>query len=384
MRIANLPVICKTSRKLVITPGPRPSEQEDSKREVLTAPGAYAIIALTLWTVLPPSSSWTRYAATGMTPGVQRIPAPEVLVPKVGTPHAQRRWYSHAYNQLAFYRLIAVCSPWLPRSVQLRMARAVARAVYRWMPREYAAIQGNLTRVLPDASRQEVERQARQVFGNFACFFADLLGLNRRALPLQQAYMTKVQGLPHLQKVLQTSRGFVAATAHLGNWELAGRLLSTYGRRIHVLMAPEQDPAIQRFLREGTGEAGICFVTNESSAVFVQLLMALRRGDVVAVQMDRATGHRSDVAVPFFGTPAVFPLGPFLLARVAQVPVLPCFCMMRPDARYEIWVDQAIPVAPGYEEAALHQMVRVLERYIAMVPNQWYNFYDVWDTTPTA
>jgi KDO2-lipid IV(A) lauroyltransferase len=252
------------------------------------------------------------------------------------------------------------------------------------MPREHAAVQGNLTRILPDASRQEVERQARQVFGNFACFFTDLLGLNRHALPRQQAYVTKIQGLPYLQAVLQGPRGFVAATAHLGNWELAGRLLSAYGRRIHVLMAPEQDPAIQRFLRKGMPEAELCFVTNDSSTVFVQLLMALRRGDVVAVQMDRATGHRSDVTVPFFGTPAVFPLGPFLLARAAQVPVLPCFCVMCPDARYEIWIDQAIPVAPGREEAALHDMVRVLERYIAMAPNQWYNFYDVWDATPTA
>jgi len=57
---------------------------------------------------------------------------------------------------------------------------------------------------------------------------------------------------------------------------------------------------------------------------------------------------------------------------------------MRPDMRYEIWVDQAITVVPGHEEAALRQMVHVLERYIAMAPNQWYNFYDVWDATATA
>jgi predicted LPLAT superfamily acyltransferase len=57
---------------------------------------------------------------------------------------------------------------------------------------------------------------------------------------------------------------------------------------------------------------------------------------------------------------------------------------MRPDTQYEIWVDQALTIAPGHEEAALCQMVRVLERYIAMAPNQWYNFYDVWSPIPTA
>ena len=206
--------------------------------------------------------------------------------------------------------------------------------------------------MIPDSKSPRVARWRSCValIDNFACFFVDLLGLNRRSPARQQTYVSRVQGIEHLQAVLQAPRGFVVATAHLGNWEFAGRLLSTYGRRIHVLMAPEQDPAIQRFLRERMQEADLCFVTNDSSAVFVKLLMALRRGDVVAVQMDRATGHRSDVTVPFFGTPAVFPLGPFLLARAAQVPVLPCFCVMRPDAGYEIWIDQAIPVAPGREE----------------------------------
>src|SRR5215468_2001854 len=193
----------------------------------------------------------------------------------MGMSPTQRRWYTHTYNRLAFYRLIAASSRWFPRSVRLRMARIVAMACCHWMPREYAAVRGNLRRLLPDASRQEVERQARQVFCNFACCFADLLSLNRRPLAVQQAYVSTVQGLEHLHAVLQAPRGFVAATAHLGNWELAGRLLSTYGRRIHVLMAPEQDPALQRFLREGMHAADLCFVSNDNSAVFVQLLMAL-------------------------------------------------------------------------------------------------------------
>ena len=139
----------------------------------------------------------------------------------------------------------------------------------------------------------------------------------------------------------------------LGNWDLAGRLLSTYGRTMHVLMAPEQDAALQSFLRQRGAQTDLRFVTNTHPTVFVQLLTALRRGEVVAVQIDRATGHRSDVLVPFCGVPAPFPLGPFKLAGAARVPVLPCFCFMRPDQRYEIFVEAAIVVARGHEERAL-------------------------------
>lgn len=311
---------------------------------------------------------------------VEHRPDPDPPVTPAGTSHTPSRWYTHTYNRLAFYRLIAACAPCLPRPLRLRVAGAIATVLRHGMRQEYAAIQRNLARLLPTASAPEVERQAHAVFRHFAYVFADLLSLNRGAFPVQQRYVHSVHGLEHLHAVLTSPQGFVAATAHLGNWDLAGRLLSTYGRTLHVLMAPEQDAALQSFLRQRGEQTGLRFVTNDHPTVFVQLLTALRRGDVVAVQADRATGHRSDVLVPFFGVPAPFPLGPFKLAGAAQVPVLPCFCLMRPDRQYEIFVEAAITVVRGHEESALQQMVKVLQRYVAMAPDQWCNFYDVWNT----
>ena len=43
-------------------------------------------------------------------------------------------------------------------------------------------------------------------------------------------------------------------------------------------------------------------------------------------------------------------------------------------------VDAAIVVSRGHEESALQQLVGVLARYVLMTPDQWCNFYDVWDT----
>ena len=292
------------------------------------------------------------------------------------------RWYTHPFNRSAFYRLIAACSPYIPRPARHALAYATVAALRPLLLGEYAAVGCNMAHVLANADTVVRERMVRELFCNFAYVFTDLLSLNRQALPVQERYVHRVHGRERLQELLTSPRGFVAATAHVGNWELGGRLLSAYaGRTVNVLMAPERDAAIQRLLRERGNLSGLRFVTNESAGAFMQLLMALRRGDIVAIQVDRGVGHRRDVPVTFFGAPVLFPSGPFVLAAAVQVPVLPCFCLMRPDRQYAIFIDEPIIVRRGHEEAALQQMAGVLERYVAMAPNQWFNFYDIWNNT---
>jgi lauroyl/myristoyl acyltransferase len=251
------------------------------------------------------------------------------------------------------------------------------------MPREYASAQANIARIRPDADAATTAWFSRSLFRHFAYYFVDLLSLNRQSPEIQQRHVHRVHGYTRLQAVLESGCGFVAATAHLGNWELAGRLLSPFGKTVNVLTAPEPQAAIQRLLREQDIPPGLRFVSNDNAGVLMNLLMALRRGEVVAVQIDRGTGHRSDLPIEFFGAVAPFPSGPFMLAGAAGVPVIPFFCLMRPDRFYDIHIGEAIAVTRGDEEAALRQMIRVLEHYVAKAPDQWFNFYDVW-CPPTA
>ncbi len=295
---------------------------------------------------------------------------------------ASRTWYTHSYDHPLLYHLVRTGTPLLPRRLRFGMARIAALIFRQLMPREYAAAQSNITRILPDAAPDMVAQTARTLFRNFTYYFADLLTLNRQPLPVQQRYIHSINGFEQIEAILASDQGFVAVTAHLGNWELAGRLLSPFGKQVNVLVAPEQQPAIQALLRDKDRPPGLNFIFNDSIGAFMQLLMALRRGEVAAIQIDRGTGHRSDIPVNFFNAPVAFPSGPFRLASAARVPVIPFFCLMRPDYQYDIFIGNPISVERGGEIEALHTMIRVLEHYVAMAPDQWFNFYDVWQPLP--
>ncbi|MBI2157660.1 MAG: lysophospholipid acyltransferase family protein [Candidatus Rokubacteria bacterium] len=302
-------------------------------------------------------------------------PAPlaEPAVPPL--PERAPRWHAHGWNRAAVYRWGAPALGALPRPARLALARGLAAlAPFR---AERAAVAANLARIRPAASAAERAALVGRVFAHFAMCFADLISTNRsEARP--ERLLAGVEGRGHLDAALAGGRGAIFLTAHLGNWELAGRLLALgLARPTWVLVAEEADPAVERFLRGGAGP--VSFVTRRQPAAVVTLLAALRRGELVALQGDRALGTRGDAAAPFFGAPAAFPLGPFVLARAAGAPLVPAFCVLGPDRRYTIRMLPALRVGAEGEAAALGAWVEILEAAVRENPEQWFNFFDVWN-----
>jgi KDO2-lipid IV(A) lauroyltransferase len=270
----------------------------------------------------------------------------------------------------------------LPRPARLALARAVARRAADWFPAERARVRANVARVRPHASAPEREALVAEVFRHFAICFVDLISTNRREAQPDRL-LARIEGDEHLLAAIAEGRGLVLVTAHLGNWELGGRLLATRLRRpTHVIVAAEPDPRVERFLRGGPSP--VRFVRRGDPTAMVPLVAALRRGEIVALQGDRALGTRGDALVDFFGEPAPFPLGPFVLGRAAAVPVVPAFCLLDADLRYIVVMARAIHVTADGETAALAQWVSVLEAMIRRTPEQWFNFFDVWSVVPAS
>jgi lauroyl/myristoyl acyltransferase len=301
--------------------------------------------------------------------------------PEVVASDESPRWYSHAYNRARYYRLARLVASGLPRPARRRVAAGLAGLAAARFHEEQAAVKRNLARVHPDRDAVWLESAVQRVFANFAVCFADLLSLNRGPASTLLREVVGIDEQVPTREALARGRGCVSITGHLGNWELAGRLLTRLGRRVHVVMAPEADPGVASLLGSGdTNGLGGSFrvVRLTSPLVGVELGAALRRGEVVAFQIDRGLGGRSDCRVPFFGSPAAFPLGPVAIAAAAGAPIVPAFCVLDQGGRYRVLVEPAFEVRRGEEAAGMDRAVGVLERYVKAYWDQWFNFYDVW------
>jgi len=282
------------------------------------------------------------------------------------------RWYRHPYNRATLYRFAEALS-WMPRGLRLRLARRVGQLAPRFLPAERQAVRKTLE-LVTGTSGARLDKLTAGVFSDFAMCFSDLVSTNRQPTARLSGYIGSVTGAEHVRGL---SSGIVSVTAHVGNWELAGRLLADHSaRRTHVVVAPEEVPELERWVRRDA--EGMRFVPRTHPSIGAELLGALRRGDAVALQGDRALGTRGDVQIPFFGRPAPFPLGPFLLARAARVPLVPAFCVLDGRYRYAVRISAPIAVGRGEEWDAARAWVAQLEGVVREHPTQWFNFFDVW------
>ena len=290
-------------------------------------------------------------------------------------------WHAHGLNRASLYRAVAATGTWLPRPARLRLAALLAARLRPWFSTEWDVVLRNVARIAPSASARARRSLAVEVFRHFGMCFSDLVVSNRQERA--DALLARLDGARYFEEAIGVGRGLIVLTAHLGNWELGGRMAARFSGRItHVVMEAESDPRLERLLRAASGP--VRFITRRSPTDVLGLIGALRRGEIVAMQGDRALGGRGDMAVPFFGEAARFPLGPFVLARATGAPILPAFCVLREDRRYETQLREAIHVERGREMGALTRWVMVLERMVRDHPEQWFNFFDCWSPAPVA
>jgi KDO2-lipid IV(A) lauroyltransferase len=298
-----------------------------------------------------------------------------------------KRWYGHGFHNVAALRIAFFTVRTVPRFVQSPLAAVTALVFFLMLKNERRAVSSNLRRV---SGRRGLALQWKvyRVFYSF-CDLIVSYAFVPQASHAQLLAMLKDgdRGAAVIDQCLQAGNGLIVWTAHLGNPEFASRLLEMHGRPVNVARVVEDKPA-EKMLRDRMSNERLRIVDLRGGArATIELLQALRRNEIVAIQGDRVYHPRHSAAVPFFAEPADFPLGPFLLSRVSGAPVLPGFVVRSGWLRYRVLLGEPIfPACSGNRDEdqriGLCQAVRFLEARLANYYDQWVNFFDFWPVHP--
>lgn len=245
------------------------------------------------------------------------------------------------------------------------------------------AVRSNHRRIRPDRDALQTERATLATFLAFARCLTDSL---ESAGPRPPDFAVDAVGEEHLEAVRRAGRGAVMVTAHVGNWDVFGRLVAGKGYPLTIAMAREENEAVRSFAQKLRSDGGLQILYTDSSAFAVlDLLRAIRSNRILAVQIDRPAGGGGDRTVPFFGVPMPFPVGPFALAQAAGAPVLPVLSFLVGHHRYRVEVFGPIAVVRGRRaaEAALRQVVGLFEERIFEHPEQWFHFTEMGEPAAT-
>ena len=284
-----------------------------------------------------------------------------------------RRAYRHGLARPSSYKIGYSLGKWLPRGVLFRIADLLADATH-WRNAEPARnLRANLRSAFPRWSERVVEEHSKRIFRNFARNLVDYGRFHTITDEALDRLLPSVQRIHFLEESIAKGKGVILVTGHIGNWELGALFFGRHGVKINVVTIPEGSERIDSIRGAYRTRQNIrTIVVDGSPFSSLEIVTALRRGEIVAMLVDR-WGGTDGVPAKFFGEDRRFPRGPFVLSRATGAPILPAF-IVRDGNIYHGVVDPPIFMDGPEDEPGARRMSESLERMIRTYPDQWYNF----------
>jgi phosphatidylinositol dimannoside acyltransferase len=267
----------------------------------------------------------------------------------------------------------------MPESVARELFDAAAGIAWRRQGHGTQVLEGNLTRVVPDADGKELRALSRDALRSYARYY-------REAFRLQDIPKTRIDDemtvnrdqVDRALEYMKNGRGVILALPHMGNFEQAGAWINNYGAGSFTTVAERLNPesVFERFVkfRESLGMEVLPLTGGASS--FGILAQRLRAGKLVCLVTDRDLSDNG-VELTFFGEKAKISGGSAALAVQTGAALMPVGCWFEGETGWGAHVYDEIPVPDTGNRkekvAAMTQsLATVFEDAIRQHPADWH------------
>jgi predicted LPLAT superfamily acyltransferase len=226
----------------------------------------------------------------------------------------------------------------------------------------------------------------KSIYTNYYRFGQTLLDRIIVMAGFKNRFTYHFDGEENLLAISKKNRGGILLSAHVGNWEVAGHFLQRLETTIHVVMFDGEHQRIKDYLQEVTGQRkfNVIVIQDDLSHVYA-ISEALQKNELVCMHADRFIDKHKTKACDFLGAPALFPMGPFVLAAGFNVPVSIVYAFKETSSHYHFF--GSAPIERNEQEQKAAYTERLMKRYatdlesmVKRYPEQWFNYYNFWMT----
>ena len=239
----------------------------------------------------------------------------------------------------------------------------------------------NLGLAFPDWSASRRRKTLRATFHHLGKAVFEILWLpNINAANLHD--YIEYDGFDRTVEQMRAGRTVIVFTAHCGNWECLayGVGMASEGLPVSVLQRERNEADINRYISDLRASAGVHTIDRGSAGAAREMIQSTRRGGILAFLIDQNLRTES-AKVPFFGRPALTPIGPAKLAIRAKTLVVAGFVERQPNGKHLIRFHEPFE-ASGDPIELTARFTRIIEEQIRRVPEQWVWFHDRYRERP--
>ncbi len=275
---------------------------------------------------------------------------------------------------------VAGCLPWKWAQI---FGRLLGELAYR-SSRKYRRITlSNLKLAFgTDKEKSQLSGIARETCVNLGKGLCEALG-SIHVTQNRMRKLVKLNGKENLDLALESGKGVIAFSAHLGSFALMGIRLAAEGYPFSFILRDPESKQVARIFRYVAGQKGVGIISAmPRKKAIAESLKHLRQNRIVCILGDQRELH-SGVSVDFFGHPAGTATGPVVLAMRTGASIVPMFSVREPGDSHTVMIEPAFElVLSGDKEKDTYvntaMLSKIVEDYVARYPSQWFWLHERW------
>lgn len=260
-------------------------------------------------------------------------------------------------------------------------AWTIATGYFLFFPRRVAASYRFYRAVFPHRRAWYPLWCAWKQFHNFTAIYID-----RYFLEFSGNIHYTAQGWHYLEKAAESRTGGILLMSHLGNWEVAARLLTEKGLPLLLFMGKKAGEQIEGMQKSSLQKSGVEIIASPlgrpSPMNILEGVKYLRNGWILSMAGDRfGDAGRCRVEAEFLGHTVRLPETPYALALATGAPVFVFFALRTGRRKYRFIIYPPLHLRADSRDSrkacirqAAQEYARFLEQTVYESPFEWHHF----------